>query len=342
MRIALVKPDDLGDLILAIPAIHALAGAGHDVTVFCKPRLQTLARRLVRGVDLRPIVFAHLLRPGLDDCASGSSDLAMLAEFDVVVFLKRDACLNPQRLGRLAPRALFSAEADDEAPARHQAWTNLDAVRPLLDAGPQSIDEFYSDPLPSLFPGQIGRVGLAIGTGFHTKKWPMLGWLEFIRMLNDRRIEWTILCGVDERRAAEHLAEAAGSRREGCVGVGDDDVDKFLGVVRRCDVVVGVDGGTAHLCALAAPVLGLFGPSPFRRYCPVGRANRVVTLELGCSPCVGADPGILNACMGLECMFALLPAAVMAALDHPTLSPGSSVIVDPVYRARAYFGLSHA
>ncbi|MBL8839427.1 MAG: hypothetical protein JNL66_24435 [Alphaproteobacteria bacterium] len=51
---------------------------------------------------------------------------------------------------------------------------------------------------------------------------------------------------------------------------------------------------------------------------------------------------MLNACMSQECMFALLPPAVVAALDHPNLEPGASVLVDRRYRARAHFGLSHA
>ncbi|MBL8839247.1 MAG: glycosyltransferase family 9 protein [Alphaproteobacteria bacterium] len=342
MRIAVVKPDDLGDVILAVPAVHALVDAGHDVTLFCKPRIVALAQRLFRRIEARPIVFRHLLRPGLDTLVDESSDLAILAGFDAVVFMKRDAFIVPQRFSGVAPHVVFPAEAAADTPERHQAWENLDTVRSLLDASPSSLDRCYRDELPAAFPGNVGRVGLAIGTGFHTKRWPAIAWLELMRTLRDRAIEWTILCGIDERQAAERLVAAAGVRREGRIVLGGDDVESFLGLVRSCDVVIGVDGGTTHLCALAVPVVGLFGPSPFRRYAPVGRASRVVTLELGCSPCAGADPAVLNGCMSLECMFALLPSAVVAALDHPSREPGSSVLVDRRFRARAHFGLSHA
>jgi hypothetical protein len=90
---------------------------------------------------------------------------------------------------------------------------------------------------------------------------------------------------------------------------------------------------------LAVPVLSIAGSVPFRRFAPFGRHQRVVSLDLPCSPCMNYHATELNGCFSHECTYGIAAASVLAALAHPTLPPGN--IVDLPGRARLFFGVSH-
>jgi heptosyltransferase-2 len=104
------------------------------------------------------------------------------------------------------------------------------------------------------------------------------------------------------------------------VVIGDDNFQAFLDKISTLDLLIATDSGTAHICSLVVPVLSIFGPGPSRRYAPFGAHNRVLTLDLVCSPCYQFDKKMINLCVSRECMNTILPDAVFEAiwLDNKT------------------------
>jgi heptosyltransferase-2/heptosyltransferase-3 len=96
---------------------------------------------------------------------------------------------------------------------------------------------------------------------------------------------------------------------------GRTSVGQLAALLRRADLVLGVDSGPLHLAAAqGAPTIHLYGPGDAGRFGPWGDPHRhvVVREELWCSPC-----GVFSACpRGLElpeCMDRIAVARVIAA-----------------------------
>src|SRR5205807_5727702 len=62
MRVGILKPDHIGDLILSAPAIAALRRHFEDLVLLCHPQTVALGRHLFPGLAIQPILFAHLDR----------------------------------------------------------------------------------------------------------------------------------------------------------------------------------------------------------------------------------------------------------------------------------------
>ena len=69
MKLAVVKPDHIGDLILSSPAIRALSTVIPDLTLFVASKTLKLGRHLFPHVELRTMDLPHLLKSG------GAADL---------------------------------------------------------------------------------------------------------------------------------------------------------------------------------------------------------------------------------------------------------------------------
>ena len=85
---------------------------------------------------------------------------------------------------------------------------------------------------------------------------------------------------------------------------GDASLLELAALIERCDVFVTGDTGPMHLAAaVGTPIVAVFGPSDPRRYAPSGPADRVIRIDLPCSPCNRIrrppDPcvGIIPACL---------------------------------------------
>jgi ADP-heptose:LPS heptosyltransferase len=67
---------------------------------------------------------------------------------------------------------------------------------------------------------------------------------------------------------------------------GHADLLTLAGVIERLDLLVTGDTGPMHLAvAVGTPVVAVFGPSDPARYAPRGPFDRVVRVDLPCSPC---------------------------------------------------------
>ena len=336
LNVAVCKPDHLGDFVLALPALRQLQRAGAALTLFIAPGNVALARHYCPQAETIALDMPHLRRdasPRAWTTAYGL--LGKLRAFDAVVFLRRDAFLQPGAFAQWTDAAFFIEDRDDV----HQARLEHDLVSDLV--GPYDIDAMFFDGRVMRFPTDPRTVVFAIGAGFPHKKWSPLLWAQLGLMLQDRGIGVRILSGPGEIAESHIIARTLGHDCEQTLFVGGSNFDALEDWVDACDVVIAVDGGSAHLCALRKPVLSLFGPSPIARYAPIGASNRAVTRNLTCSPCVGFDQVAVNACLSRECLYGLEPRSVLEALFLPERPPGETVRLAGADGTDVRFGLSN-
>lgn len=319
MRVAFIQPGHFGDFILSFPAVRALVERGDEVTLFIAGGNFALARRWFPDLDRRALDLPYLKRGAADANWTGVyATLGELRTFDLAVCMRRDWFFCPRNLADWTDFALFIDDRND----RHQAQLERHALAPVT--GAYDIDRlFVGDPM--VFPSEPRSIVFSIGAGFPHKKWSPLSWVELAHRLRHRNIDARLFGGPAERRECDMIATAIGLDPRRDVFIGSSDFDASLDWLRASgDLVVAVDGGSAHLCSLALPMLTLFGPSPFRRFAPIGSWNRLLTRDLACSPCVGFDERGLNACMSRECLYLLTPTDVWNSLALTAAAPGET------------------
>ena len=311
----MVKPDHLGDLILASPAVRAMAASYPDLTLFVSSRSRALARWLFPTLEMRSLDLPHLAKADAVETAAPD-----LTTYDAVAFLRRDGVMTPQWADLRTRRHVMFVDDQDV----HQSLLDYGVAREFSAA--YDIDaHFFADAgleVTEKARRAPRRVGLSIGSGFYTNAWPLLRWIELAKALTQRGIEVFVVCGPAEATLARVLIDGADLGRDRLI-LGGPDFAAFSSAVSELDLVVGSDGGTAHLCSLTTPVLSIFGSSPVRRYAPFGRMNAVLSQMLNCSPCIQYAARLVNGCVSVECMAAITAArrAGRHGLAHRALRP---------------------
>ena len=288
-RLAIVKPDHLGDLILSSAA----------------SKNQGLARFLFPDAEIRLLDLPHLSKTGGEKRSEVD-----LSEYGQIAMLRTDNVINNAWLAERNPFYVLPADTHE----LHQSVIDYSVVRALR--GVYDIDTCHFGDRVKTLQAKAAKppktIGLSIGSGFHANAWPIAKWVGLCRALRDRCESLVVLCGPAERAAAERIQAAVGGDGKTTIIQGGSDVASFVGAVADLDLVVATDGGTAHLCSLAAPLVSVFGPSPFLRYAPFGRHNRLLTRRLSCSPCCQYAGHLINTCLSNECMAGIAPEEVAA------------------------------
>jgi heptosyltransferase-2 len=105
---------------------------------------------------------------------------------------------------------------------------------------------------------------------------------------------------------------------------GEIDLLALAALLEQVDVLVTGDTGPMHIAsAVSTPIVAVFGPSDPVRYAPSGEADRVIRVDLPCSPCnrIRLPP---EQCVGHipECLTSIPAArvyeAVLSSLEHTT------------------------
>ncbi len=305
MKLAIVKPDHLGDVVLSSPAIRALAARYSDLTLFVASRCHSLATALFPGIKIEILDLAHLSKE-----TQNLQALPDFSTFDAVALLRRDHVITPQWAFLRMPRfAMF-----EDSHAWHQTILDYGVAREF--APPYDIDAMFygehAERVAAKASAEPSNVGLSIGSGFYANSWPAVRWIELGRALRRQGRDVAVVHGPAEATLAKIIAqEIQGARTLR----GGGDFRSFFDEVDRLDLVIASDGGTAHLCSMTTPILSIFGPSPVRRYAPTGQWNRVLTQMLSCSPCCQYAERLVNGCLSVECMSGVLAEDVLTVMD---------------------------
>ena len=95
------------------------------------------------------------------------------------------------------------------------------------------------------------------------------------------------------------------------VGIlGKTNVLESLELIKRMDLVIGVDSGILHLATAArVPVIAIFGPMNDTKWKPYSDGNTLITAPLSCRPC-----DLKNSCKNnLECLNSITAQQVIEA-----------------------------
>ena len=339
-RALVVRMDSDGDVLLAGPAIRAVA-SNAEVTLLCGPA-GVRAAELLPGVastivwhcpwiaaDPDPVSRADV--HGLvDRVAAGRFDLAVVLTSAHQSSLPTALVLRLAGVPRIAgistdyPGTLLDVrlrpgiDFTDDAPEPERALAVALAAGCRLPDGDDGVLRVRPTPDVSDLTGPRPYVVMHPGATVPARRWPAEHCAEAVRALTAAGRRVLVTGGPGERRLTAFVAEDGGVDLGGRTSLA-----QLAGVLRAADAVVVGNTGPAHLAAaVGTPVVSLFSPVvPAVRWAPYG----VPTVLLGdqLAPCRGTRA---RECPlpGHPCLSSVTVQDVVDAVDAlaPTGLPG--------------------
>jgi ADP-heptose:LPS heptosyltransferase len=335
-RVIVAQLGDCRQAVLSLPLLHALRECGVKVAfvTFEKPaeiieasgladEIWQIDRSLKGAVSSvwRAIRFARSFRPdAFLDLTLDMNFTAALAHFS----------LSPMKVGFISPSR-----------ARNRIYTHL-----VSHSGDRHLIECYlkfavlmgiTPPqfarLPALPPLRVsgvlharraGRRAVVLSLGSHEhdlrREWPLSYWQSLAaELLKERDID-LVLTGLDSAQAHE-LAVHLGESHRIFNLAGKTSTFQLLQLLSDADLVVSVEGATAHLAAwVGSKILVLMGPDVPLSMSPRSSNTKVLWAALPCSPCTAS-----NACRDHLCMKRISPGQVLLACRLALFSPTVAV-----------------
>ena len=350
MKILILKPSSLGDVIQALPVLRLLKLHWRHAEIYWWID-SALAPLLEGDPDLAGVVrferrrwakprywpemcrSIRSLREKNFDLVIDLQCLARSAAFAWLANGKKLVGLDEVREGARAfydlavPRKSFHTHAVDwylsvlprlEVPVHHHFdWL------PVRPAVANDVRRKWPDnpshllAAPKRNPGGSALrspdwIALQPGARWQNKRWPVENFTELVRLLAPKfpHARFAILGDKGDLLLGDIIADAAPER---CLNLcGATSLPEMVEWVRRCDVMITNDTGPMHAAAaLGKPLVALFGPTEPRRTGPYGQGQNVLRVNLPCSPCMRPRCSFEKP---EECLRALSPAQVIARL----------------------------
>jgi heptosyltransferase-2 len=311
-RIGILLPNWIGDVVMATPALRALrrhygeteligimnptaaevlAGTNFvdDVVLYQRHSpagnvgLLSVARRLRRRRLDGLLLFTNSFSSAALSWLSGARQRVGYARYGRGPLLT--AALKPPRCGsKLIPipavdyylNLTHAVGCPPELPRLELAVTAADHAAAERVLRGLSVDA--GRPLVTLNNG--GAYGAA-------KKWPREYFVGLARRLvAQTEASVLVVCGPAERSEAAHIEREASSDRVRSLAAVEPSLGLTKACVARSRVVVSTDSGVRHFAAaFDVPCVTLFGPSDPRWSHNYHPAERILRVDLPCSPC---------------------------------------------------------
>jgi len=338
LKILILKPSSLGDVIQALPVLRLLKLHYPAAEIFWWID-SALAPLLEGDPDLAGIVRFERKRwakPQHWPEMLSSVQWLRAQHFDLVIDLQ---CLLRSATFAWLARGKFLAGLDE---AREGARGFYDLAVPRKSFHTHAVD-WYLAVLPPLgvpvhknfqwlperpevsaaikskWPEENSKlVLLQPGARWKNKRWPAKYFAELVRTLAEKfpDARFAILGDKGDQPLGEIILQAAPEKVLNLCGA--TSLPEMVEWVRRCDLMVTNDTGPMHAAAaLGKPLVALFGPTEPRRTGPYGQLENVLRLDLPCSPCLSARCAIEQTD---ECLRAL-PHALVCGRVEKLLSP---------------------
>lgn len=333
-RIAVFRALQLGDLLVAVPALRALRATfpAAEITLIGLPWAAALVERYPRYLD-RFVAFPGW--PGIREAKSEPCHLAHFLDgqrtygYDLAIQMHGNGCASNgftlalgARLAagyyegaRPAGLALAAPYPGDEP----EVLRNLGLARlldceecsPRLEFPLYRRDRDEAAALLREYGAHRPLIGLHPGARSPARRWPAGRFAAVADALADHYGAHIVLTGgpdeVDTVRAV-----AASMRTQPLMLAGRTSLGGLAAVLARLDLFVSNDTGPAHLAeAVGTPTITIFGPADARRWAPLDAARHpIVRVPVACSPC-----GHWECPIDHRCLRRITPEYVIAAAE---------------------------
>jgi ADP-heptose:LPS heptosyltransferase len=325
-----VRLDNDGDVLLAGPAIRALAHGADRVTLLCGPRGRTAAQ-LLPGVDAIVCWRAPWIDPEPDpvdraDIDALVDELAALRIDRAVIFGSfHQSPLPTALLLRLAGVPCIAATSVDYPGALldvrhgieddvHEVERSLDLARAAGFTLPDGDDgrlRIRRDPAPAARPFPAPYIVVHPGASVPARAWAPERCAELVQALADRGRNVAVTGAPSERALC--AAVAGPPRPEVRDLAGTTSLAGLADVIDRAACIVVGNTGPAHLAAaVGTPVVSLYALTvPAVRWRPWAVPQSLLSVDV---PCAGCRARVCPV-EGHPCVGGLATAQVLDAVD---------------------------
>jgi ADP-heptose:LPS heptosyltransferase len=298
MHVLVARQDSAGDVLLAGPAVRAIAAGADRVTLLCGPRGREAAE-LLPGVDA---VLEHPAE--WIDATPGSVDRARIdrrveelaglrADCAVILTSFHQSPLPLALLLRMAGVPRIGAICPDYPGSlldvRHTVDDDVHEVERALSLAlamghvlPDDDDDRLRIRPDGAFPPGIGHVVVHPGTSTSARAWAPEHHAALVRALAAQGTRVIVTGGPGEH----HLTRRVAGTHALDLG-GRTSLAQLAAVMSGADCVVVGNTGPAHLAAaVGAPVVSLFAPTvPAVRWRPWRVRHELLYVDVPCAGC---------------------------------------------------------
>lgn len=313
-RIAIFRALQLGDLLLAVPALRAIRAGfpGAEITLIGLPWAQPFVRRLHSYVD-RFVEFVGF--PGISEVDVVPERTACFVEeqqaygYDLVIQMHGSGRTSNRFALALGSRMTVGYYEDkrpegltlgapypDDQP---EVYRNLGLARLLgCPKGDPRLDPKLEFPLCNKDHAEATAllrrmphanrpwIGLHVGARLPARRWPAGHFASLADAFVQRFNAQVILTGSsDEETVVQTVIEQMVTQPINLTG--KTSLGGLAALISELDLFVSNDTGPAHLAnAVDTASITIFGPADYRRWAPLDQIRHpIVRLPVECSPC---------------------------------------------------------
>ena len=331
----IIKFGAIGDVVMALPAVHALHERGMAIDWVCGVAVEPLLRCYpwirTMVVDDRAILTGSL-------AARASAIVGMWGKvtgtrYELCATLYYDARYKVLAMPVRARRKLMLSREDRPMRLIGTRPHADELARILLEETDSCRAESVAPVRPERLPTSPlaekktrSRIGLVPGGASNMlkqqtlRRWPAAGYVQLTQALLERGYEVVLLGGKEDAWVRAEFGEVLAN---GVVAgmlidaIGELTLPEVVAVCDSCDVVVSHDTGPMHLAGLSrAALVGLFGPTDPGNFLPRRPGVRGLWGGEGfaCRPCY--DGAVFAPCTDNGCMQQITVAMVLGQVDE--------------------------
>ena len=331
-HVLVARQDNAGDVLLAGPAVRAVAAGAERVTLLCGPA-GAEAARLLLGVDEvvvheaewiaadpQPVWRADVERR-VDHLTSLGADCALIltsfhqSPLPLALLLRMAGVPFVGAISEDYPGSLLDVRhhVDDDL---HEVWRGLSLAQAMGFALAEDDDDRLRVLRPGGYPPGTGHVVVHPGASVPARAWAPERHAALVRAL--AREGWRVIVtgGPCERALTRHVAGTRALDLGGRTSLGE-----LADVLAGAACLVTGNTGPAHLAAaVRTPVVSLFAPTvPVQRWHPWGVPHELLYVPVRCAGCRARTCPV----PGHPCLDDLGVDEVLRAVAHLCGEPGA-------------------
>ena len=308
LKILILKPSSLGDVVQALPVLRLLKQ--HDPQSQIYWWIEVRSASLLEGDPDLAGIFRfdrerwatpwhwHDIWSSIRDLRNQRFDLIIdlqaLARSAAVGWFARGTSLVGLHDWRELTTGYYDVSVPRPTPETHAVDWYLEVLR-AIDVPVHNNFEWLPrrESVATDMEARWGlngspMVALMPGARWENKRWPAQHFAELVRLLGARKPElrFAILGGASDSDLAQTIVAAT---PQTCLDLtGKTSLPEMVEIIRKCDAVVTNDTGPMHVgAALRKPVIAMFGPTHPARTGPYGQVGRALQRrDLPCVPCM--------------------------------------------------------